>query len=139
MSDYVLSMYTKERNREIKGEQGKDKDKGDNYAAVEQFAKMKNPSSYRFRSRALCNFAFPDGIERPFPGTFAEEEEEVVQVEDIDMGEAATVVEEDLAAQELVAAEEATIPDPDLEGEDVEANAEAEAAAEAEADEGEKE
>jgi len=139
MSDYVLSMYTKERNREIKGEQGKDKDKGDNYAAVEQFAKMKNPSSYRFRSRALCNFAFPDGIERPFPGTFAEEEEEVVQVEDIDMGEAATEVEEDLAAQELVAAEEATIPDPDLEGEDVEANAEAEAAAEAEADEGEKE
>ena len=134
MSDYVLSMYTKERNREIKGEQGKDKDKGDNYAAVEQFAKMKNPSSYRFRSRALCNFAFPDGIERPFPGTFAEEEEEVVQVEDIDMGEAATVVEEDLAAQELVAAEEATIPDPDLEGEDVEAN-EAEAVGEGEKEE----
>jgi len=126
MSDYVLSMYTKERNREIKGEQGKDKDKGDNYAAVEQFAKMKNPSSYRFRSRALCNFAFPDGIERPFPGTFAEEEEEVVQVEDIDMGEAATEVEEDLAAQELVAAEEATIPDPDLEGEEAEADVEAE-------------
>ena len=135
MSDYVLSMYTTERNREIKGEKGKDKDKGDNYAAVEQFAKMKNPSSYRFRSRALCNFAFPDGIERPFPGTFAEEEEEVVQVEDIDMGEAATEVEEDLAAQELVAAEEATIPDPDLEGEDVEANEEGEA----EANEGEKE
>ena len=134
MSDYVLSMYTKERNREIKGEQGKDKDKGDNYAAVEQFAKMKNPSSYRFRSRALCNFAFPDGIERPVPGTFAEEEEEVVQVEDIDMGEAATVVEEDLAAQELVAAEEATIPDPDLEGEDVEAN-EAEAVGEGEKEE----
>jgi len=136
MSDYVLSMYTKERNREIKGEQGKDKDKGDNYAAVEQFAKMKNPSSYRFRSRALCNFAFPDGIERPFPGTFAEEEEEVVQVEDIDMGEAATEVEEDLAAQELVAAEEATIPDPDLEGEDVGADeAEAEAVGEGEKEE----
>ena len=133
MSDYVLSMYTIERNREIKGEKGKDKDKGDNYAVVEQFAKMKNPSSYRFRSRALCNFAFPDGIERPFPGTFAEEEEEVVQVEDIDMGEAARDVEEDLEAQELVAAEEATIPDPDLEGEDVKANEETDA------NEGEKE
>jgi hypothetical protein len=117
MSDYVLSMYTTERNREIKGEKGKDKEKGDNYAAVEQFAKMKNPSSYRFRSRALCNFSFPKGIERPFPGTLAEEEEEVAQVEDVDMGEAPADTEEDLAAQELVAAEEATIPDPEQEGE----------------------
>ena len=113
MSDYVLSMYTLERNREIKGEQGKVAEKGDNYAVVEQFAKMKNPSSYRFRSRALCNFAFPDGIERPFPGTLEEEEEEVVQPEDVDMAEAATVAEEDLEAQELVAEEEKSILDPE--------------------------
>lgn len=119
MSDYVLSMYTTERNREIKGEQGKVAEKGDNYAAVEQFARMKNPSSYRFRSRALCNFAFPDGIERPFPGNLEEEEEEVNIPEDLEMGEAATDVQEDLDAQELVAAEEATIPDPEG-GEEVE-------------------
>ena len=113
MSDYVLSMYTVERNREIKGEKGKSAEQGDNYGAVEQFAKMKNPSSYRFRSRALCNFAFPDGIERPFPGTLEEEDEEIVQREDVEMGEAATNIQEDLDAQELVAAEEATISDPD--------------------------
>jgi hypothetical protein len=118
MSDYVLSMYTVERNREIKGEKGKVAEKGDDYAAVEQFARMKNPSSYRFRSRALCNFAFPDGIERPFPGNLEEEEEEVNQPEDLEMGEAATDVQEDLDAQELVAAEEATIPDPEGEGEE---------------------
>ena len=118
MSDYVLSMYTVERNREIKGEKEKvGAEKGDNYAAVEQFAKMKNPSSYRFRSRALCNFSFPDGITRPFPGAL-EEEEEVAQPEDLDMGEAPTDLQEDLDAQELVAAEEATIPDPELEGVD---------------------
>jgi hypothetical protein len=115
MSDYVLSMYTVERNREIKGEKDKEKEKSDNYAAIELFAKMKNPSSYRFRSRALCNFAFPKGIERPFPNTLEEEEEEVTQTEDIALGEAATEVQEDLDAQELVAAEEATIPDPDEE------------------------
>lgn len=124
MSDYVLSMYTLERNREIKGEKGKVGEKGDDYAAVEQFAKMKNPSSYRFRSRALCNFAFPDGIERPFPGTLEEEEEEVVQPEDIAMGEAATEVEEDLEAQELVAEEEKSILDPEEEGEEGEGDKE---------------
>ena len=113
MSDYVLSMYTTERNREIKGEKGKEKEGGDQYATVEVFAKMKNPSSYRFRSRALCNFAFPKGIERPFPDSLQEEEEEVAQPEDVNLGEAATDVQEDLDAQELVAAEEATIPDPD--------------------------
>ena len=120
MSDYVLSMYTLERNREIKGEKGKVGEKGDDYASVEQFAKMKNPSSYRFRSRALCNFAFPDGIERPFPGTLEEEDEEVVQPEDIDMAEAAIEVEEDLEAQELVAEEEKSILDPEEQDEDEE-------------------
>lgn len=114
MSDYVLSMYTVERNREIKGEIRKaGEGKGDQYSSVELFAKMTNPSSYRFRSRALCNFAFPKGIERPFPDTLDEEEEEVAQPEDIDMGEGAVNIEEDLAAQELVAAEEAAIPDPE--------------------------
>lgn len=114
MSDYVLSLYTIERNREITGEMNKASgEKGDKYAVVEVFAKMKNPSSYRFRSRALCNFSFPKGIERPFPGSLEEEEEEVTQPEDIAMGEAATEVQEDLEAQELVAAEEGTIPDPE--------------------------
>ena len=113
MSDYVLSMYTVERSREIKGEKGKVGEKSDDYAAVEQFAKMKNPSSYRFRSRALCNFAFPDGIERPFPGTLEEEEEEVVEPAAIEAAEAE--FEEDLDAQAIVADEEKSIVDPEEE------------------------
>jgi hypothetical protein len=40
-------------------------------------------TSYRFRSRALCNFAFPPGLERPFPGTKKEEELEVGMSKDI--------------------------------------------------------
>ena len=36
----------------------------------------KETSSYRFRSRALCNFAFPPTLVRPFPGTKKEEESE---------------------------------------------------------------
>jgi len=112
MSDYVLSMYSVERSKEIKKELTKEESE-DKYAAVEIFAKMKNPSSYRFRSRALCNFTFPKGIERPFPDSQLEEEEEVDQVEDVEMGEAETVVEEDLKAQEEVAVEDGTIPDPE--------------------------
>ena len=137
MSDYTLSMYTTERNREIKGEKQKSGEPGDNYAIVEQFAKMKNPSSYRFRSRALCNFAFPKGIDRPFPDSLADEEEEVAQTEDVGIGEAVADLEEDIEAQELVAAEEATIPDPDGdEGEEPEGDEEEE---EEEEGEGEKE
>ncbi len=37
-------------------------------------AKDTAASSYRFRSRALCNFAFPRGIARPFPRDSAEAE-----------------------------------------------------------------
>jgi hypothetical protein len=124
MSDYTLSMYTVERNREIQGEKRKKSEGGDNYAAVEQFAKMKNPSSYRFRSRALCNFSFPKGIERPFPDSLNEEEEEVEEVEDLALGEAATDVQEDLDAQEAVAEEEKSIIDPDEEGSEEEVEGE---------------
>ena len=33
-------------------------------------------TSYRFRSRASCNFAFPPGIDRPYPGTKEEVDSE---------------------------------------------------------------
>lgn len=115
MSDYVLSKYTTERIREISGEAKKDKEKGDAFADVEVYARMKNPSSYRFRSRALCNFAFPKSIVRPFPDSEIEEEEETTVVEDLEMAEAQSDVYEDLAAEEEVARENASIPDPDVE------------------------
>ena len=111
MSDYVLSMYTAVRNEEIAGEADKKKDTEDQYAAVEMFAKMKNPSSYRFRSRAICNFAFPNAIKRPFPLTKKEEVElaNEVQVisEDVEVSEALANSEEDQAAAVAIAQEEA--------------------------------
>ena len=120
MSDYVLSKYTTERIREISGEVKKDKEKGDAFADVEVYAKMKNPSSYRFRSRALCNFVFPKSITRPFPDSAIEEEEETALVEDLEMAEALTDVDEDLAAEEFVARENESIPDPEDEDEEEE-------------------
>jgi hypothetical protein len=112
MSDYTLmEKYTKERLQEISGELGKEKGgTDDTFAAVEMFAKMKNPSSYRFRSRALCNFSFPAEIERPFPGTKEEEMEEEKQIEviaeDAEVSEKVADSEEDRVAAEAVAEEE---------------------------------
>ena len=81
LSDYALPLYIKERKGEIEGEIGKKKESGDVFALVEVFAKMKNPSSYRFRSRALCNFAFPTSIGRPFPNS-EEVDEEVAPIQE---------------------------------------------------------
>jgi hypothetical protein len=123
MSEHVLSMYTVERNMEIKGEAGKKKETGDVFAAVELFAKMKNPSSYRFRSRALCNFAFPNKIKRPFPFSKMEEEEmeKEIQVidENVEVSEMVANSEEDLEAAAEVAAEEAMIQGPEEDEDEV--------------------
>jgi hypothetical protein len=120
MSDYtLLEKYTPARAMEIKGETKKEKGTDDVFAAVEMFAKMKNPSSYRFRSRALCNFAFPKDIERPFPGTREEEleeesqiqviaedaSEEVGDVEAADKEVAALVAQEEQMANDVLVAE----------------------------------
>ena len=100
MSDYVLKKYTETRIGEIDGEKGKEKG-GDIFAVVEVFAKMKNPSSYRFRSRALCNFAFPPGITRPFPGKEEEANAELGGVSEVvDEAEEGTYSQEDIAAAE---------------------------------------
>jgi hypothetical protein len=101
MSDFVLSKYTIERIKEIQGEKTKE-EKGDQYSIVEEFSKMKNPSSYRFRSRALCNFTFPTNITRPFPNTPADEEKEVAQPGDIAITEAPVEAEQDIKVQEDV-------------------------------------
>lgn len=88
MSDWMLSQYAQARKDEITKEASKKSEpKGDDlFAAVEFFSKKKNPSSYRFRSRALCNFAFPKSIVRPFPDA-PEETEEVVPVDDLDVAD----------------------------------------------------
>jgi len=125
MSDYtLLEKYTPARTMEIQGETKKEKGGDDVFAAVEMFAKMKNPSSYRFRSRALCNFAFPKDIERPFPGTRQEEleeesdiaviaedaSEELGEVSAADEAEAAKVAEEERLADNVLVAEGLATP-----------------------------
>lgn len=88
MSDHMLGAYLEARRKEREVE---DKVKGKpadapaqatgaatiasesvNWGAItgmpsDSQAKDSAASSYRFRSRALCNFAFPRGIARPFP------------------------------------------------------------------------
>jgi hypothetical protein len=101
MSDFVLSKYSTARITEIKGEATKEKNPDDMFAMVEMFAKLKNPSSYRFRSRALCNFAFPESIPRPFP----EDEKEIL----------ATADEESAMDEDLFGAEYSDDPERDKE------------------------
>lgn len=115
MSDYVLSMYAVVRKEEIDGEAKKKKETGDVFAAVEMFSKMKNPSSYRFRSRALCNFAFPSSIERPFPGSEQEEEKEVGDVPEVGVEGVEDISEEERAEAVQAAAEDEMTVAPEAE------------------------
>jgi len=108
MSDFQMIAYSKERIKEIDVESTL-KDNGDAYLAVEELAKMKNPSSYRFRSRALCNFTFPESIKRPFPVKKDEENAEVDNIEDAQLTEIDSIPEVDLVEQEEVAEEEEKI------------------------------
>lgn len=144
MSDYVLEKYTMARKSEIEVEaKKKEGDKGDIFADVEMYAKKKNPSSYRFRSRAICNFAFPKSIDRPFPddavidaevGTANEELNDVIEAayQSNEADETNTVVEQALkegAAEgeeeiddendaAVIAAEDAAIEGPEEEAEE---------------------
>lgn len=58
------NQYTVARVREL--EQESKKKKKPAYSEAMDLAESEN-SSYRFRSRAACNFAFPSDIERPYP------------------------------------------------------------------------
>jgi hypothetical protein len=63
MSDHQFSRYSVARTEEIK----KEPKKPSNKKADENKKLIKIASSYRVFSRAACNFAFPDEIERPVP------------------------------------------------------------------------
>ena len=108
MSDYVLSKYAEARKREMDIEKNKkDGDSGDIFADVEYFSKKKNPSSYKFRSRAICNFAFPKGIVRPFPGSV----DDYIDIELLDVDAADT--DEDRMVESVVEKEDAEIEGPE--------------------------
>ena len=64
MSDYQLSAYEKVRIRE----RSDDKKKATRKAKANKFNEVyKESGNYRTWSRLVCNYAFPLGIERPFP------------------------------------------------------------------------
>ena len=76
-------------------------------------SKMSNPSSYRFRSRAACNFVFPENVPRPYPDGDIDLEEELGRQVDVIDGEEGAIIEDDAAS--LAAEEEDAAID---EGED---------------------
>jgi hypothetical protein len=64
MSDYQLSEYEKVRMRERKDDKGKNQRK----SRAKRFNEVyKESGNYRTWSRLVCNYAFPPGVERPFP------------------------------------------------------------------------
>ncbi len=72
----------------------------------------KESSSYRFRSRAVCNLAFPTDLARPFPGSIKELQKEMKLSEELigdgfDLGEAREEVAALEADQAAAAAEDA--------------------------------
>ena len=101
-SDHALGVYTTLREEEIEAEnKKKDSDPmGELFSVVEKFSKGKNPSSYRFASRAACNYAFPGVlskeliINRPYPSDSKEYAKEVAPVKDSTQAEAVPVPEE---------------------------------------------
>ena len=78
MSKLQLAEYTKNRMGEISTELKKSKQTTlkDAYGLDDKAA-----SSYRFRSRASCNFVFPIDIERPFPLTKKDLEKAMTKME----------------------------------------------------------
>jgi len=100
---FAQGKYIDQRSHEIKLEANKETvDKAETlYAAVEAFTKAPNPSSYRFRSRACCNFAFP--FARPYPKTMKELAKETEDPEDLDADNLEEKTDEEIMVQKKAA------------------------------------
>ena len=95
MSDYQFAAYEKireiERNKETSRQRNEKKaKKGDDL--------FKTTSSYRIRSRACCNFAFPDPPGRPMPAGAATDDSD----EDEEMMEGGTPKQDDEDASSTI-------------------------------------
>lgn len=76
MSDYHFNKYEKARGEERKKEKNsKFKSKGDGLFS-------NSGQVYRFYSRALCNFVFPEAIDRPFPSKLSLMKKEIDDFDD---------------------------------------------------------
>ena len=101
-SEYSLVGYLGARKHEQAGEKA-EKDPGSKklqsaWQEVLGIAKMANPSSYRFRSRAACNFVFPESIQRPFPNQEVDMELEIGREVDVLGDQEGDAVEDDKAS-----------------------------------------
>ena len=87
LTGYALKMYNKVRNQEIQIEMSKPKADlvvaDAIWAEIGELAEMKTSSNYRMASRQACNFAFPEGVSRPRPGTQEEQDLETGKDRDI--------------------------------------------------------
>ena len=67
MSGHALTKYLAVRQEEIENDKSDAPDPKDKFKLVEVMSKAGSVSSYRFKSRATGNFAFPEAIRRPMP------------------------------------------------------------------------
>lgn len=75
MSAHMIGPYSKARSGERDGKGGEEKAQVTTTETVNwgvisglpEDSNKKSAANYRFRSRAMCNFVFPNGIARPFP------------------------------------------------------------------------
>ncbi len=79
MSDYQFTVYEKIRETERNKETARQRNEKKAKKSDELF---KTTSSYRIRSRACCNFAFPDPPSRPMPFTKKKVDEETSSDDD---------------------------------------------------------
>jgi hypothetical protein len=98
-STLALPQYTAARKKEIE-------EKPKKTPIGEEALSEKESTSYRFRSRALCNFAFPTDIERPFPVT-TQEYIEAAEASETLFGDGVTDLAGDAVAVEAAEAAEA--------------------------------
>jgi len=84
MSDYQFTVY--EKIREIERNKESSRKKNEKMGKNKNDDLFKTTSSYRIRSRACCNFAFPDPPGRPLPTArkHAEDEKEESEEDDKD-------------------------------------------------------
>ena len=123
-SDYAYNMYIETRTGEIEGEQRQQKKKkkagqAENvFDAIGEIMKGGNTSNYKFRSRACCNFVFPDDIPRPFPSDkILDQSGDTGNIDNIIQGEGETVVtDEDKELMDRISLEDDEVPEPEEEG-----------------------
>jgi len=114
MTIYSLGIYAEARKKERTEKSGSG---GSAWDEMQGLAKESESTSYRFRSRAACNFVFPKGIPRPFPSN-KKEYKAAAKVEDVVLGDAdADAVEDDLASQGVAEAIGQAEPDEEEDAE----------------------